>query len=92
MKVLGMVNVGFDKTYQLLIGLFAIKILEKDRQKDRRKTVHQLFTDFSKAYDSLRRGVLYSILIEFGVPMKLARLISHLQFRLIAIMQIKIAT
>jgi hypothetical protein len=37
--------------------------------------VHQLFIDFKKAYDSLRREELYSILIEFGVPMKLVRLI-----------------
>jgi hypothetical protein len=31
--------------------------------------------DFKKAYDSVRREVLYNILIEFGVPMKLIRLI-----------------
>jgi hypothetical protein len=36
--------------------------------------VHQLFIDFKKAYDSVRREVLYNILIEFGVPMKLIRL------------------
>jgi len=28
-----------------------------------------------KAYDSMRREVLYNILIEFGIPMKLVRLI-----------------
>jgi hypothetical protein len=28
-----------------------------------------------KAYDSVRREVLYSILIDFGIPMKLVRLI-----------------
>jgi hypothetical protein len=39
------------------------------------ETVHQLFIDFKKAYDSMRREVLYNILIEFGVPMKLVRLI-----------------
>jgi hypothetical protein len=39
------------------------------------ETVHQLFVDFKKAYDSVRREVLYNILIEFGVPMELIRLI-----------------
>jgi hypothetical protein len=37
--------------------------------------VHQLFIDFKKIYDSFRREVLYNILIEFGIPMKLVRLI-----------------
>jgi hypothetical protein len=37
--------------------------------------VHKLFVDFKKAYDSVRRAVLYNILIEFGVPMKLVMLI-----------------
>jgi hypothetical protein len=38
-------------------------------------TVHQLFVDFKKAYDSVRREVLCSVLIELGNPMKLIRLI-----------------
>jgi hypothetical protein len=33
--------------------------------------VHQLFIDFKKAYDLVRREVLYNILIEFGIPRKL---------------------
>jgi hypothetical protein len=37
-------------------------------------TVHQLFIDFKKAYDSVRREVLYNIPIEFALPMKLVRL------------------
>jgi hypothetical protein len=37
--------------------------------------VHQLFVDFKKAYDSVRREVLYNILIEFGITLKLVRLI-----------------
>jgi hypothetical protein len=39
------------------------------------ETVHQLFIYFKKACDSVRREVLYNILIEFGVPMELVRLI-----------------
>jgi hypothetical protein len=38
------------------------------------ETVHQLFIDFKKVYDSVMREVLYNILIEFGVPMKQVRL------------------
>ncbi|KAJ4445845.1 hypothetical protein ANN_12530 [Periplaneta americana] len=37
--------------------------------------VHQLFIDFKKAYDSVKIEVLYDILIEFGIPKKLVRLI-----------------
>jgi hypothetical protein len=32
-------------------------------------------TGFKKAYNSVRREVLYNILIEFGIPMKLIMLI-----------------
>jgi len=37
--------------------------------------VHQLFIHFNKAYDSVRWEVLYNILIAFGIPMKLVKLI-----------------
>jgi hypothetical protein len=37
--------------------------------------VHQLFVDFKKAYDSIKREVLYNILLEFDMPKKLVRLI-----------------
>ncbi|KAJ4428123.1 hypothetical protein ANN_24137 [Periplaneta americana] len=36
---------------------------------------HTVSTDFRKAYDSVKREVLYNILIEFGIPKKLFRLI-----------------
>jgi hypothetical protein len=38
-------------------------------------TVHQLFIDFKKAYDSVRREALYNILVKFGIPRKLVGLI-----------------
>jgi hypothetical protein len=74
MKLLGIISVDFDITDQLLVRFSAfVKCWRKKWEYN--KTVHQLFTDFKKAYDSVRRKVLYNILIEFGVPMKLVRLI-----------------
>ena len=37
--------------------------------------MHQLLIDFKKAYDSVIKAVLYNIVIESGVDMKLVRLI-----------------
>ena len=39
------------------------------------EAVQQLFIDFKKAYDSVRREALYNILIELGIPKKMVRLI-----------------
>jgi len=36
--------------------------------------VHNLFVDFKKACDLIRRKVLYNILTEVGIPMKLVML------------------
>ena len=48
-------------------------MLEKKREYN--EEVRQLFIDFKEVYDSVRREVLYKILIEFGIPRKLIRLI-----------------
>ena len=54
--------------------IFCIRqILEEIWQQN--GTMHRLFIDFKKAYDSVRREVLYNILIKFVIPMKLIRLI-----------------
>ena len=37
--------------------------------------MQKLFIDFKKAYDLVRREVWYNILIEFGIPLTLVRLI-----------------
>jgi hypothetical protein len=39
------------------------------------ETLYQIFMDFKKTYDSVRRKVLYNILIDNDIPMKLVRLI-----------------
>ena len=64
----------FDATGQLLIIYSAfVKYLRKKWEYN--EAVHQLFIDFKKAYDSVRRETLYNILVEFDIPMKLVRLI-----------------
>ena len=60
--------------YILFILIFYIcQILEKKWEYN--ETVCQLFIDFKKTSDSVRREVWFNILIEFGIPMKLVRLI-----------------
>jgi hypothetical protein len=74
MKLLGIIRVGFDITDQLLIR-FSVFIRYWRKKWEYKETVHQLFIDFKKSYDSVRREDLYNIHIEFGVPIKLVRLI-----------------
>jgi hypothetical protein len=66
--------VDFVATDQPLFHIFCIRqILEKKLEYN--EAVHQLFIEFKKAYDSVRREALHNILIEFGIPKKLVRLI-----------------
>jgi hypothetical protein len=64
---------GFRRNRSTTDQIFYIRqILEKKWEYN--GTVHQLFIDFSKAYDSVRREILYNILIKFGIPRRLVRL------------------
>jgi len=74
-KLLGIINVDYDATGQLLIiRIFCNRqILEKKWEYS--VAVYQLFIDFKKAYDSVRREGFYNIFIGFCIPMKLVRLI-----------------
>jgi hypothetical protein len=72
MKLFGITNVDFYVTGRLINILYPSDTGEKWEYNG---TVHQLFIDFKKAYDSVRREVLYNILIEFGIPRKLVGLI-----------------
>jgi hypothetical protein len=66
--------VEFDATGQLLI-IYSAFIKYYEKKWEYSKAVHQLFMNFKKAYDSVRSEVLYNILIEYGIPKKLVRLI-----------------
>jgi len=72
--LLGFINVDFEATDQLLfVHSEFVRYFRKKWEYN--KAVHQLFIDFKKAYDLVRREVLYNILIEFGISVKLVSLI-----------------
>ena len=67
-NLLGIVGVDSDVTRQLLIIYSAfIKYLRKNGYT-MSQWISYLLPDFSKAYNSVRREVLYNILDEFGIP------------------------
>jgi hypothetical protein len=69
-EIIGDHQGGFRRNRPTTDQIFCIRqILEKKWEYD--ETVHKLFVDFKKAYDSVRREVLYNTLMEFGAPMKL---------------------
>jgi hypothetical protein len=73
-EIIGDHQCGFRRNRSTIDQIFYIRqILEKKWEYN--GTVHRLFIDFKKAYDSVTREVLYNILIEFGIPRKLAGLI-----------------
>jgi hypothetical protein len=74
MKLLGSISVDFDVTDQLLLRFSAFVRYWRKKWEHNEK-VHQLVIDFKKADDSVRREVFYSILIEFGILIKLVWLI-----------------
>jgi hypothetical protein len=73
-EIMGDHQCGFRRNGSTTHQIFYIRlILEKKWENN--GSVHQLFTDFKKAYDSVRREVLYNILIEFGIYRKVVGLI-----------------
>jgi len=59
----------------IMFKLWRLLIMILEKKWEYSEEVHQLFIDFKEAYDSVRREVLHKILLEFGIPRKLVRLI-----------------
>jgi hypothetical protein len=72
--ILGITNVDFEVTDQQPIK-FSVSGRHWRKKWEYNGWVHQLFINFKKAYGSVRRKVLYSILTESGIPQKLDGLI-----------------
>jgi sorting nexin-29 len=72
-EIMGDYQCAFRRNNSTTDHIFCIRqILEKKWEHN--EAVYQLFIDFKKAYDSVRREALY-LLVEFGIPKKLVRLI-----------------
>jgi hypothetical protein len=68
-EIIGDHQCGFRRNRSTMDQIFYIRqILEKKWEYN--GTVHQLFIDFKEVYDSVKREVLYNILLEFGIPQK----------------------
>jgi hypothetical protein len=73
-EIIGDLQCGFRCNRSTANHIFCIhSIIEKKLEYS--QAVHQLFIDFKIVYDSIRKEFLYTILIEFGIPMKMVRLI-----------------
>jgi len=73
-EIIGDHQCGFRRNRSTLDHIFCIRQIT-EKKWEYNESVHQLFIDFRKAYDSVRREVLYKILIDFGMPRKFVRFI-----------------
>jgi len=67
------IETSTNRHSEYVMVFYIHQILEKKWEYS--EAVHELIIDFKKAYDSVRREVMYNILIEFVIAMKLVRLI-----------------
>jgi hypothetical protein len=72
-EIIGDHQCGFRRNRSTTDQIFYIRQIP-EKKWEYNGIVHQLFIEFKKAYDSVRREVLYNILIEFGIPRKLVGL------------------
>jgi len=82
-EVIGDHQCGFRRNRSTTDHIFCIRqILEKKWEYN--EAVRQVFIDFKKTCDSVRREALYNILIESGISKKLVRLVKCVRLKRIA--------
>jgi hypothetical protein len=67
--------ISLTNSTHLTADTFFLNLLDTEEKCENHETVCQAFIDFKKAYVSIKKEVLYNILIESGGTMKLVRLI-----------------
>jgi len=73
-EIIGDHQCGFRRNRSTTDHIFCFRQI-LDKKWEYIDVVHQLFIDLKKADDSIRMKILYNVLIEFGIPMKLVRLV-----------------
>jgi hypothetical protein len=74
-EIIGNHQSGFGCNSSTTDKIFCIHQILKRKWEYSETVHHRLFIDFKSAYDSMKREVLYNILTEIGIPMKLVWLI-----------------
>jgi len=74
-QIIGDHQCGFRRNSATTDHVFCIR-QRLGKKWEYNEAVHQLFRDFKQADDTVRRVILYYILMEFGITMKLGRLIN----------------
>jgi hypothetical protein len=64
---LGIIDVDSDRVGQILI-IYSIFFKFLRKKSEYNEAVRQLFMDYKKAYDSVRREAMYNIITEFSIP------------------------
>jgi hypothetical protein len=72
-KLLVIIYVSYDAIHKLRLIYSAFNKYSR-KNGNTNRAVHHLSTDIKKAYDSVGRDVLYIILTEFDIPVKLVGL------------------
>jgi hypothetical protein len=73
-KILGDYQCGFRKGRSTTGQIFCLRMI-LERTCEYEVDIHQLYTDYKQAYDTINRAKLVEIIKEFGIPMKLVRLV-----------------
>jgi hypothetical protein len=66
-EIIGDHQCDFRRNRSTIDQIFCIRQIP-EKKWEYNEEVHQLFIDFKKAYDSVRRENLYMLLIVFGIP------------------------
>jgi hypothetical protein len=73
-EILGDYQCGFQKGRSATDQIFCLRMI-LERTCEYKVDIHQLYIDYKQAYDSINRAELVEIMKEFGIPMKMLRLV-----------------